>query len=68
MGNLILSFMHRKICDQVFFFRGGGGGRKCEKDGLLSTCVVTLSRSEKRTSDRRLYSAVVSSSVPHIRF
>ena len=65
MGNLILSFMHRKICDQVFFFRGGGGeGNARKTDSCL--LVLLLFRAPKKERLIAGYTLLLSQVLCHI--
>ena len=47
MGNLILSFMHRKTCDQVFFFRGGEGNARKTDSCLLVLLLFRVPKKER---------------------
>lgn len=64
MGNLILSFMHRKTCDQVLFFRGGGEGNARKTDSCL--LVLLLFRAPKKERLIAGYTLLLSQVLCHI--
>ena len=64
MGNLILSFMHRKTCDQVFFFGGGGEGNARKTDSCL--LVLLLFRAPKKERLIAGYTLLLSQVLCHI--
>lgn len=64
MGNLILSFMHRKTCDQEFFFRGGGEGNARKTDSCL--LVLLLFRAPKKERLIAGYTLLLSQVLCHI--